>query len=752
MELNTETEIDGVLFAQQRPQESQQMTPVAKKTRSCARLKSSDDDLVAALPKTPNAAASTSTRLLSETPRRSTRKSIRPPMDYDDIIENNLLRSASKANKEVAAADAVEEEEVSTHKWNAAEVGRHSRKRSRKTKRAASKRVKHEEEEKANAGGEQKEERAMDGQEQKKKYTMKAEELEEKCAMEVEQQEDRCTKASKEQEKPEIKETEPQESVEEQEKKSLEKKLRNKNTQKQVKEAETEPQGNVKEQETELQEDTAKEPETKSQEDNNELVIDPQEVKKQVIELKESESQKKDSQQENPEQNESQEAEEIVTESNVAIVAEIVIESSSPEVANKSMETIVASAGVAINDLDELGLCPLNTEETDKVEDEHNENMPSLIMLDDEDPDEPTENQMDIAMPRLQLSPEKPTKIVVTDENDVDRTLLRMENSPKSKGFRFATPAKINTKMNFKFTAGNISDILDLDESCRSRRRSKSVCGVGGDKTKTVSFFSPIEVTAVDDIDKRWEKFNISHVTQRRKRSISLDDPFTKSRIPKPKFFPVVKAPTPVKLKARTKLPNFAAIHQKQFNKMENLVDHLERKAVRAKELTNSAIKLANGNASAQKSSAKKLPTVSNLNAVDRPRPRALKKIELPSYALTPLKPEEIERQKNLPTPRLIIGQQQKSRLPLLAKSVTKIFTSIATAPAPSSSINKPGTAVSAAPAQTQSKLEARRQRHMEMFKGRTTKENKTNVIRGVRSNRRFELQMKHRQQLNGNK
>lgn len=302
--------------------------------------------------------------------------------------------------------------------------------------------------------------------------------------------------------------------------------------------------------------------------------------------------------------------------------------------------------------------------------------------------------------------------------------------------------------MNFKFTDGNLTQHLEMNESIRGRRRSKSVCG---ETTKNVTFYSPIEVTDVSDIDKRLEKFSNNHVTQRRKRSKSLDNPFIKSRIPqpsKPKFFPVIKAPTPIKLKTRTKLPNFAAIHQKQFNKMESLVDHVERKAVRAKELTNSARKLINGNASAQKSSAKKFPT-SNTMVVDRPRPQAVKKIMLPPDLLTPMKPEEAQRMKNLPTPRNIIVVQPKSRLPLLAKSVTKIFSGISTAPAPSSSIRKP--VPDAAPAPIQSKLEARRQRHMEMFKGRTTKENKRELIRGVRSNRRFELQMQHRRQMDEN-
>jgi len=209
-------------------------------------------------------------------------------------------------------------------------------------------------------------------------------------------------------------------------------------------------------------------------------------------------------------------------------------------------------------------------------------------------------------------------------------------------------------------------------------------------------------------------------------------------------FFPVIKAPTPIKLKTRTKLPNFAAIHEKQFNKMESLVDHVERKAVRAKELTNSARKMINGNSSAQKSSAKKLPTT-NTMVTNRPRPQAVKKIMMPSDLLTPMKPEEVERMKKLPTPRKIIAVQPKSRLPLLAKSVTKVFSGISTAsaPAPSSNIRKAGPAAAIAP--HQSKLEARRQRHMEMFKGRITKENKGELIRGVRSNRRFELQMQHR-------
>lgn len=45
----------------------------------------------------------------------------------------------------------------------------------------------------------------------------------------------------------------------------------------------------------------------------------------------------------------------------------------------------------------------------------------------------------------------------------------------------------------------------------------------------------------------------------------------------------------------RTKLPNFAAIHQKQFQKMENLADHVARKQERSKVLINSTSKIRPG-------------------------------------------------------------------------------------------------------------------------------------------------------------
>lgn len=179
-------------------------------------------------------------------------------------------------------------------------------------------------------------------------------------------------------------------------------------------------------------------------------------------------------------------------------------------------------------------------------------------------------------------------------------------------------------------------------------------------------------------------------------------------------------------------MPNFAAIHQKQFDNMENLEEHIERKKARAKELTASALKQLSRVESVQK----KVPAA----AADRSaRPKAVRKIDIPAnapkkrmVALTPMKVDAIPRQNN--------EMKIKSRLPL--PTLSKVFTSTSAPAVPSQPAD------GGLPLSLQDKVEARRQRHMDMFKGRTIKEKNTNIIRGVRSNRRFELQMKHRQQL----
>ncbi|XP_060646768.1 uncharacterized protein LOC132784890 [Drosophila nasuta] len=801
MEVKSATEKDAC------PQESLTNTPVAKNTRRATRLKSCDEELQ---PKTPN--ASTSMRLLSEMPRRSARKSVRPPMDYEDIIKNNLMRSARKDNNNKTVIDADVETEAApeeeTHKWQAAEGGRAARNRGRKAKRTANKKAKlQQEEEQATEAAD--EDNAEDNEVEIEVPTVElvpsakklssATKTASKVAdatLEIEAEE-AVKAATVIEEKEEIEEP-TAELVPSAKKQSSATKAASKvanatleieaevvvkaATVIEVEEEETAaivPEVEVieiEEEETaaivpEVEVIEVEEEETAAMVPEVEVKEKPETVTEAILETV-PEDEGTDEVAGEEKASTALEAAETLT---VHTAEVIVMPSTVHEVClDQSLE--VLPAGVTAEVMNDLGLSPLKKQdEVVKQDDDDVEEMPSLIVLDDEDPAEeqnrtfeieespekqpdelPHSQFLDIEMPTLQMSPEVGIKVVLTDENDENTTILKAMGTPKSsksKAYKFPTPFKSTSKMNLNFTDVKSTikkKILNADAS-RSSRRSKSVCDLTQEHTKTVSFYSPIEVSTVSDIDKRWEEeFNFSHVTQRRKRSKSVDAPIINSKIPLPKFYGITKAsPMPVKLKARTKLPNFAAIHQKHFSKMENLVDHIERKAVRAKELTSSAKKLIPGN-----SSAKKLPTNSSKLTSDEARPKAIKNI---GTLMTPMKPEEAERKRKLPTPRniMVVQPQQvvtSSRLPLLTKPAAtkpKIITTAATSVVPSNAAKKPEMAASAI---VKNKLEERRKRHMEMFKGRTTKENRSDLIRGVRSNRRFELQMEHRRQMNENK
>ncbi|XP_017968005.1 myb-like protein X isoform X1 [Drosophila navojoa] len=677
METTAAAQIDGVLLRQ----EAAPQTPVAKKTRRAVLQKQNesilnretvpDDDELMSLPKTPSA----SIRKACETPRRSARKSVRPTLDYTDIIEKNLLSSASKEKKDTTIVDKENLDEEKTQKWTVAEVGRTSGKRSRKTKKAKSSKA-----EKAQK------KRGDDEKEQNQEDEEMKDQVENKENEEIKQQE----------EEKEL-ETEKKE-VEEEDFKHLE-----------VTEAIT----------------VSSSPNAYDENKNekcNEEIREKKPFEPTPVEIK------------------------------VELCPDIIENDVKPV-----QELDQKIALFKEDDMDELGLCPLEAEHQPEEDDE----MPSLIMIDDGE----TENELNVTFD----ADDKPhadevmPALCIMEEQQIDEDLKQPETAgnesdpAKPMAYRFPTPFK--RKIQTEFTDCEASSSGIFLENPRLRR-SKSIPRSNETKVKGVTFYSPVEMANVNDIDKRWENLNNSNVTKRRKRSKSLEPNPMPSRIPKMKQYPPIKSTvTPSKLKPRTKLPNFAAIHQKQFEKMENLVEHMERKAVRAKVLASSAVKLQQQQQSERTvSSAKKQTPV---------RSRAVKKIEVPSYTLTPLKPEELERVKLLPTPRKIVGvTQPKALVPArpalssnrtvpkpafnLSTSVTsKLFIPASSGPGSSQSIAKvkPGERDDA----TQNKLEARRKRHMEMFKGRSGHEKRSEIVRGVRSNRRFELQMQHRRQLDEN-
>ncbi|KAH8315199.1 hypothetical protein KR074_005514, partial [Drosophila pseudoananassae] len=725
-------------------------TPVARKTRGALRNKMdataekvsppNAGKATEPPPKTPGTPSSRSV-LSSETPRRSCRKSVRPAIDYDDIV-----RSAKKLVPEEHPV-AEDDEESTAQKWYAADVGRsNSRKRNRKSKRAA----------------------------KKKQKTGDVETGIPEGAAEEEESEDKGEPAHQEDNKDLGRQEENKEELEHLEEKEVEVEHRE-----------------VNKEHLELQ--------AEKKDD-----LERQEEKKEEVEHQDSESSQ------NVETEFAAESTPKNDEIGVSPLTQACSEEPGNEIIEPISNTPQSLCKVTDADIDELGLCPLSQESnTDLTEETKNseglgtcpmevdnedlkevnkenaegvnttfeksseelEDMPSLIMIDDEDSvgaenvqlnttfdaDDVKEDEsvILIEVPCMQTTLEKPSiKVVLTTDDNKCETLLNMENSSPtvsnftkkvSKGYRFPTPFKNKTSFKFSdehkpsfddgFFKKCSSQMLDMPEPKHGRRRSKSASHVNDVFSKTVSFQSPIEIANVEDIDKRWEALNKKNITSRRKRSKSLEEnPSKLSRIPKPsnssllEIVTIGKVVTPSKVK-RAKLPNFAAIHEKQFSKMESLVDHIERKAERAKVLTNSALKQASGTKKHQATTSKE-DTVG--------RPKALKKIDLSAKSIVAVEaPKQVSieaAKEKVPPSRLPL----KNAANVPSRPAFNLSTSIVT------SFN---TTLSSRPAQD--KLAERKQRHMEMFKGRTKdKNNKGALIKGVRSNRRFELQMQHRRHI----
>lgn len=183
------------------------------------------------------------------------------------------------------------------------------------------------------------------------------------------------------------------------------------------------------------------------------------------------------------------------------------------------------------DDFDELGLKPLNRDE------EQEEDMPSLILLDDEMGEEHDDDVLNrtfdaepedaVEQPETENSqkpePVAAIKIVLTDSQDQKSTILNPNNNSilvtnKPKAFKFPTPIKANSKPNLMFSVANTSARKtqlalynkELEDSCSIRRRSKSFTDFTETRNKTVTIFSPIEVMSTADIDKRWNCLDVS--------------------------------------------------------------------------------------------------------------------------------------------------------------------------------------------------------------------------------------------------
>ncbi|XP_052858956.1 uncharacterized protein LOC128266453 isoform X2 [Drosophila gunungcola] len=720
-------------------------TPVARKTRRAVprRMNTTSENespFHSDAPKTPGIPGNLGPA--PETPRRSCRKSVRPTIDYDDII----VGSARKIIAEPPLAEA-EDEMPSTQKWTAAEVGRNSRKRSRKSKRVTTKKQKTEQDVPKVSIEEDQELPEVDmNEEQQKENQVLEEKIKDNQKTELETPRDQVESPQAQDKTLNVK-TDDIKEVE------MEKpQLKRKSSRASKKKAQPK------------EKNPSKFKPVIAEADIDELGLCPLDTDGQeegdiralqcIYKVIQNENSRNDDQKVAENAEIFQEPAVQDRDLEMAVSANDYITQSAQEAEEVDEQTIpeeeMPSLLVENDDLDEPEKSPLNT--TFDADKKNNLDASVILVV---NPDmqpldidasvilvESPDKQPSVSVPILEITEQKPAiKVVLTTENDQNRTLLDLA-SPKpkiSKGFRFPTPYK--TKPLLKFTDSSTKfdqtfrGLDKVEDQKYERKRSKSSSDWNETMSRTVTFQSPVEIANLEEIDERWKGLQKNNVNQRSRRSKSLDESRCKmSRIPKPSrgIIPVTRTITPSKVNnKRTKMPNFAAMHEKQFAKMESLLEHVERKAERAKVLTNSVLKQLPG------STAKKQQQ--NLASVeDRPRPKAQKKIDMTANRAVIME---------VPAEKL-----NSSRLPLKTTAPA-----LNAAPKPAfnlstSTLKTFNATFTNYPAESHdNKLAERRQRRIEMFKGRNTtkaQNKKGEFIRGVRLNRRFELQMQHRRHL----
>lgn len=288
------------------------------------------------------------------------------------------------------------------------------------------------------------------------------------------------------------------------------------------------------------------------------------------------------------------------------------------------------------------------------------------------------------------------------------------------------------------------------------RKRSFSVTDTESFAQKKVMFISP-KIMDIDAIDEKMmasfieEKENSAMKTAagsaRRKRSHSTGG--TPGTHEKPK--PVAR-----------KMPNFKAIHELQFKKMESIAEHAVRKAERAKKLT-TPVKDSIGQEKSQPKNqvVSKIPTrrvLTSSSTIDQnmPRGRKLKRSLSVNHDEPPTKKVQISSTSSVAASSsntrkiaVVTGLQRSN-----SENAKPAWSSQSSACAIAQVIKKQAATSTGDTSKYRGKVEERREKNMSLYKSKpsTTTVASNNrakageILKGVRLNRRFELQMQHRE------
>lgn len=263
-------------------------------------------------------------------------------------------------------------------------------------------------------------------------------------------------------------------------------------------------------------------------------------------------------------------------------------------------------------------------------------------------------------------------------------------------------------------TAGKLT-VKEL-MSQNNRKRSLSASDADLSTKKNVTFHSPANSTIlVDTLDERIKKSLKSDGKTKNARKRSLSE--------HKELGPSSDGPKPSKV---SKLPNFKNIHQNQFSRMESIQEYHNRKVQRAKEiLTNSASKSPAASALVRNATPQKVAPHSGLT-----------KPQLKFTASKPSHPVSAGAKPATPA-KILSDEARQEKRQQQFKAAFKPKTASSVAPAASTGNGSSTNTTSGKPDGTSpdgSRRIVEQSRHKQH-----------QILKGVRTNKRFELLMKFR-------
>uniref|UniRef100_A0A182W334 Uncharacterized protein n=1 Tax=Anopheles minimus TaxID=112268 RepID=A0A182W334_9DIPT len=344
-------------------------------------------------------------------------------------------------------------------------------------------------------------------------------------------------------------------------------------------------------------------------------------------------------------------------------------------------------------------------------------------------------------------SPDKPPEVIEILDSPIVAAFCKQITVESAYGVDnggSATSTPLPVRPSVEQTVNECEDNEQLDIQFESRKRSLSTSAVDTTIKRNVTFHSPANCTMlVETIDERLMLKSLQD-QQRQDQTMESSSKSIGDKLRKPRKRSLSEhKPSEMKRNKTSKLPNFKSIHAKHFDRMESLTEFMNRKETRAKQIQSScspAIKLLSQPvASVSETFSGALPVEKKIPSSSM-KPFVFKSagggIPVPSAGLF------VKRTQKGPTaakatasiakkPIASDSERMANRLKQFqATFKPKQISAVDTSAVPSMSGSLPSTTVVG-------------ERPIEQLRSKQSK-----ILKGVRTNRRFELQMKHRDNL----